>query len=76
MENNEDMARAESRAESADSEPWEIVGWLQLSRSGKSLKVNIDGDMVGIVSIQTLHGHLNGTCNGIPIKKPPAEQGA
>jgi hypothetical protein len=60
------------------SDDWTLEGWLNVSKSGKMLKVSIqEGEasrVIGLVSIRQAERLLAGEISGVPFKLPPAKE--
>lgn len=57
------------------ADDWELKGWLNMSKSGKMLKVSLingeDSIFLGLVSVKQVERLLADEVKGVAIKTPP-----
>lgn len=67
-----------AKAPKREADDWSLEGWLNLSKSGKMVKVTRqqeggEADFIGLVSVKQLERLLAQEITGTPIKMPPEQ---
>lgn len=64
-----------AKAPKREADDWSLEGWLNISKSGKMVKVSrVNGEeseFIGLVSVRQIERLLAQEITGVPIKLPP-----